>query len=341
MAVMFWDSTDIQGPRVGFNRRRNLPLNLKLEALPCQLMTPFMSLNVLMVCSSCLRLGWGLPGRPGFRTTGQGFPLLEWVTPLEQKLRRQICLFCDRQAGSREHLWAAWIHQRMRRREAIRITFANRPIAISKNPEITVKTVCGICNNGWMSDLEAQCIPLIGSLMQDISAPLDTSQQSLLAAWALKTAMVLDSTNPRERQPFYERDECEKLRLSSKIPDRTRVWIGRSSLNGLHADSTDIGIVAPGGTKIAKGSATTLIVGHLAVQVLAVHPLPEYEDKTINEIAPRPGPWDDLLVQIWPANSRSTIWPPRLTFTGSGTRQHIGQLLYRWRIGKRASEPIT
>jgi hypothetical protein len=29
------------------------------------------------------------------------------------------------------------------------------------------------------------------------------------------------------------------------------------------------------------------------------------------------------------------------TFTGRGTRHHIGQLLYRWRIGKRASGPIT
>ena len=255
-------------------------------------------------------------------------------------MRRQTCLFCDRQAGSREHLWAAWIHQRMRRREPIRITFANRPIAVSKNPEIKVKSVCGFCNNGWMSDLEAQCIPLIGSLMQDISAPLDTSQQSLLSAWAVKTAMVLDSTNPRERQSFYEKAECEKLRLSSTIPDRTRVWIGRSSLNGLHADGTDVGIVTPDGTMIAKGNATTFIVGHLAIQVFAVHPLPEYKDKTINEIAPRPGPWNELLIQIWPANSRSVTWPPPLTFTGRGTRQHIGQLLYRWRIGKHASHPI-
>lgn len=123
-------------------------------------------------------------------------------------MRAQTCLLCNRQAGSREHLWAAWIHQRLPRREPIRITFAIRPMAISKNPEIKVKTVCGVCNNGWMSDLEAACIPIIGNLMKDISIPSDASQQSFLSTWA--------------RNPFYEKTECEQLRMSSTIPDRTR-----------------------------------------------------------------------------------------------------------------------
>lgn len=253
--------------------------------------------------------------------------------------RQSQCLFCSRQAGSREHLWAAWIHERMPRREPIRISFAERPVTISNNPEITVKTVCRTCNNGWMSSLEAECIPLIGSLMQDVAAPLDPSQQSLLSRWALKTAMVLDSTNTRARSLFYQRSECENLRLNSTIPDRTRVWIGRSSLNSLHADGTDVVIQAPDGTKIGLGNATTLIVGHLALQVFAVHPKPEYKNNPMN-VAPRPGPWDDLLVQIWPAKTRSVSWPPPQTFTDRGSRQ-IGHLLYRWRMGKRATQPIS
>jgi hypothetical protein len=80
--------------------------------------------------------------------------------------------------------------------------FCESSVAVSDNPEITVRTVCGVCKNGWMSDLEARCIPVIGNLMEDISLLLDTSQQTLLSTWALKTAMVLDSTNTRERNPF-------------------------------------------------------------------------------------------------------------------------------------------
>ena len=242
----------------------------------------------------------------------------------EVKLRAQTCLFCDRQPGSREHLWAAWIHERLPKREPIRITFANRPIAISKNPEIKVKTGCRVCNNGWMSDLEAACIPVIGNLMQDISLQLDTSQQSLLLTWAVKTAMVLDSTNTRERTAFYTRSECEQLRLTSAIPAHTRVWIGRSALNGLHADGTDVWIMARGGTsRIAIGNTSTFIVGHLALQVFAVHPLPEQKDKyaesVFNDVPPRPGPWSALLIQIWPGNGRIVTWPPPQTFTGTGT----------------------
>ena len=94
--------------------------------------------------------------------------------------------------------------------------------------------------------------------------------------------------------------------------------MGRSALDGLHADATDVGIERPTGTKIAIGNAATIIVGHLALQVFAVHPLPQHKSDSI-EVAPRPGPpWDDLLVQVWPVSTHSVNWPRRLTFTGTG-----------------------
>jgi hypothetical protein len=145
------------------------------------------------------------------------------------------CLFCGNKAGSREHLWPAWIHKRLQITAPIRIAIGKKPVQISGNPEIKVKTACGTCNNGWMSTLEGQCVPLIGSLMQDISTPLGDSQQSLLTAWALKTAMVTDSTNKITRNLFYEKSEREKLRavgiepgthgsfLCSEIPTADRV----------------------------------------------------------------------------------------------------------------------
>jgi hypothetical protein len=70
------------------------------------------------------------------------------------------------------------------------------------SPELKIGTVCEPCNNGWMSSLEERNIPLIGCLLQDISTPLDACQQSSLAVWTLKTAMVLDSVNKRDRSLF-------------------------------------------------------------------------------------------------------------------------------------------
>jgi hypothetical protein len=177
------------------------------------------------------------------------------------------CLFCDQQAGSREHLWPEWIHRR-KRFGPLRISIGGSPEKIVNNPEQKVSTVCRKCNNGWMSVLEAQNVPLISCLMQDVAIPLDASQQSSLAAWSTKTAMVLDSVKGRKKSLYYERSECAKMRENHTIPARTRIWIGRSSLSSIGAFGTDLTVVLPDGLKVGVGCATTIIVGHLAVQVL-------------------------------------------------------------------------
>ncbi len=243
------------------------------------------------------------------------------------------CLFCERSADSKEHLWASWILERVKS-EPIRHSIGTAPVKIIGTPELTVKTVCPPCNNGWMSALETHNKPLIGCLMQDISTPLDSSQQSSLAAWAMKAAMVLDSVNTRDRNLFYKRSECEKLRLSSTIPPRTSIWIGRYSVrNSLGAFGTDLGIDTSDTPNVAKGCATTILVGHLAIQVLAVHVLAEYKDRAVGEIAPKPGRWNDLLLKLWPIGSRPITWPPPLTFTNGGPRS-FARLIDRWKIGK-------
>jgi hypothetical protein len=184
-----------------------------------------------------------------------------------------------------------------------------------------------------MSDLEAQNIPLIGCLMQDIATPLDALQQSSLSAWAMKTAMVLDSIKGRKKSLFYERSECVAMRENHKISARTRIWIGRSSVDGLGAYGTDLAIVLPDMLTVGLGCATTIIVGHLAVQVLATHIFPEHEDKNVGDIPPKPGHWNEMLIPIWPIGSRPMMWPPSITFTARG-EQSIARLMDRWRIGK-------
>jgi hypothetical protein len=64
--------------------------------------------------------------------------------------------------------------------------------------ELTVGTVCGTCNNGWMSAIESENIPIIGSMFQDLSVPLNKEQQTSVAVWAVKTAIVMDSFKGRK-----------------------------------------------------------------------------------------------------------------------------------------------
>ena len=243
------------------------------------------------------------------------------------------CLFCDNLSGSKEHLWAAWIH-RQKNFGPLRITVGKSPETIDDDPEQTINTVCRKCNNGWMSVLEQRNRSLIGCLLRDIAAPLNFEQQTFLAAWAVKTAMVLDSVKNLESNPlFYEKTECIQMRLDHTIPARTRIWIGRSSLSSLGAYGTDVAIVSPELRKLGMGMATTIVVGHLAVQVFGMHIYAEHVAKNVEDVQPKPGNWANMLVPIWPIGPHSVMWPPQVTFTNSG--QHsIARLMDRWRIGK-------
>jgi hypothetical protein len=83
----------------------------------------------------------------------------------------KFCIFCDNNSGSREHLWPLWIHER-KDFEPLKSKRGDLEILIP-NPKLVVKAVCKKCNNGWMSDLEGVSIPLIGSMMQNVSIQLD------------------------------------------------------------------------------------------------------------------------------------------------------------------------
>src|ERR1700722_15527318 len=181
------------------------------------------------------------------------------------------CLFCDNNSGSKEHLWPKWIHER-KDFGPLRIQLGKSEEKIIPNPEIMVKTVCGVCNNGWMSNLEAENIPIIGSMMQDIAIPLDSAQQESVAAWSVKTAMVSDSMKGRSApNQFYNRAECTNMRVSREIPARTLIWIGR--IDGMHLGDfgTDFVLFNPQKERIARGSVSTIVVGHFMTHVVTAH----------------------------------------------------------------------
>ena len=137
------------------------------------------------------------------------------------------CIFCDKPSGSREHVWPKWILER-KDLGAFKLKIAGGPEKILNNVELKVKTVCGICNNGWMSDLEAQAIPILTEIFEDKPVALDQEQQQIIARWLMKTAMVYDSIKGRNAPNiFYTKDECVAFRQSFRIPMPTMIWIGR------------------------------------------------------------------------------------------------------------------
>jgi hypothetical protein len=248
----------------------------------------------------------------------------------------KICLFCDNAAGSREHLFPEWILKRVPR------ALIRGDVGHHKDKtfgyEFTAKSVCEACNTGWMHKLEDETIPIMGPLLSEQPSFLDVANQWTIAAWALKTAMVLDSTTIAKHRPlFYSRVERIALRESRRIPSRTFVWLGRSLDLGLAAYSTAthftiFSLRRPYSLKESPlGQVSTILVRNLAIQVMTVHAPAEYSDGAI-DIRPPEGPWDQLLVSIWPP-SRMRYWPPTLAFHASIPLLDFDTLTNRWKMG--------
>lgn len=182
-----------------------------------------------------------------------------------------------------------------------------------------------------MSDLENSNKPQIRAMMHDKPINLGPAQQKLLARWAVLKAMIIEAAN-RERTPFYGADERIGLKPpSSFFPVGTSVWIGRLSRKAYHAGGTDIWRQIDQVPRAMHGCLTTIIVGHLAIQVLTAHVLPMFATSRPS-FECNPGAWDINLLDIWPVFG-ARKWPPPVTFTFKGPNS-IATLINRWKLGE-------
>ena len=96
------------------------------------------------------------------------------------------------------------------------------------------------------------------------TVPLSLAQQSVVARWAVKTAMVQDAIYTRKRELFYTESERLAVRFNRGLPVYTVIWLGRSSLRTLTCDGTDFVVDINDGNSIvetATGSVSTFVVG--------------------------------------------------------------------------------
>jgi len=234
------------------------------------------------------------------------------------------CLFCPNQADSKEHLFPDWALKKINSREPIRRKIAKSVLKFTDNLNVEFRAVCKFCNENWMSALESSNIPLIGPMIVDISRTLDVVEQTIIATWVTKTAMVLDSIRKPKR--FYERPECENLRITSAIPKETKIWIGGYIGNGLHAGDSNYRIQIKG-LDVGMGISTTFLLGHFVAQISTVRILPEYNNRTV-EVFPHSA-WNKSIFRIWPTKTNSFMWPPQIPFSTNS----LAYFHYRWALG--------
>ena len=241
------------------------------------------------------------------------------------------CVFCENKANSREHIIPGWIlNQLGDGKGPFHLTLGKKPTVPLATPERKAKVVCSTCNQGWMHKLEDTVKPIISPPLHDISLRLDIAQQHTAAKWAVKTAIIHNAA-VRDSPNCLSRTACEQLR--AHIPRGTAVWLGRFSHPGAIASTgLDVWLGIGNVPEAVHVHITTVVVGHLAIQVNLSSVRPEYRDASI-PLYPKPGPWDKILVPIWPA-SENIVWPPPLTFRRDDLGGlSIGRLFDRWRTG--------
>jgi hypothetical protein len=161
---------------------------------------------------------------------------------IEKSQRR--CVFCDtpitKTTASREDTVPQWLQADLaianERVEPTLTSPSGEQLEQRIHPVDQLRTggICKACNNGWMSQLESEAIPILRPLIttQRMLRSLNRAERHTLARWAAKTAFVLDFGGLESRVP---RSHVSQLYLNAphlpsgvyvfaRQQQRTRPW---------------------------------------------------------------------------------------------------------------------
>lgn len=228
----------------------------------------------------------------------------------------RLCLFCSASANSVEHAWPEWITNQFKGRRPSAVRAERGGVRLPSwnvhQPTLKIRCVCEQCNNGWMSKLEGQAQPYLQPLLIGESCYLDTAGQTVVATWAVKTAMVLEGLDPTEKRA-YSQLQRERLRMRAAIPFRTSVWMAASATSDwfMSTKNRHLGEQSEG----ISGVSVTMGFAHLVLQVLTIRVPESVDPNTEITTDVRMGPWSDVTIPVWPSKVGAD-WPPRLGLNG-------------------------
>lgn len=120
----------------------------------------------------------------------------------------RACIFCGEQASTKEDAWPPqWLTRRIPASESVHVEAERGGVPLRRwyasSPNIRVGCVCGACNNGWMSRLENAASRIIEPLFEQEQHSIDARSLPTLAAWAVKTSMVLENLSLVTLKAFF------------------------------------------------------------------------------------------------------------------------------------------
>ena len=224
------------------------------------------------------------------------------------------CAFCGepfskKRPRSKEHAWAQWLAQYLPNpvekfrhivsspTGEVKATWTDKDLAVIS------KQICNPCNTGWMNDLENAARPYLVTLMKGRGRTLYREAQTVLGAWAVKTALALQLAIPdavripaEHYRAIYE--------LKTKPPPKILIWLGAyEGWRHLWVSPHHLTLNFRDGSG-RDAYETTLVVGHAVFQVFGHL----NEDEVTWERAARA----DVATQIWPIRKDVQFPPPAI-----------------------------
>ncbi|MFJ6950071.1 hypothetical protein [Micromonospora aurantiaca (nom. illeg.)] len=161
-----------------------------------------------------------------------------------------LCAFCGQPGRpSREHILAQWMRDVVGPLPMERTTYSSgfdtiddgrayasvgESVKVSRNSLLhqVTRTVCGVCNNGWMSRLETAAKPILKDLLtarrDDQPRALPITEATVLARWAVKTSWTSELAglgDQNQEHAWMPADMRQRLVVEDTPPATSWVWL--------------------------------------------------------------------------------------------------------------------
>jgi hypothetical protein len=237
------------------------------------------------------------------------------------------CIVCGNDDPAAEHVIAKWLRKELQLHGLVsefkmdgEYQERTRPDRKWDTLAIVLPDICKACNGGWMRELELAVEPILKPMLlaqrSRLPVRLDPEQQANLAAWALKTSMLLVAKLYKNQTfGWLPSDSLRWLRDQrglSPLPPGARVWLAcidaKRELVSFVKSGT---ILTDAGEPIAH--IGTFSVGYVAFQVfckeLGGNKIPPWRDARFS----LKGQFNRALLTIWPTQD-TVEWPPAVHF---------------------------
>lgn len=219
------------------------------------------------------------------------------------------CVFCGDVARSKEHVWPRWV-SRLFPDGQFTMEFMwpvdSPKTRVNTEIDVQVKQVCGACNNGWMSDIETAAQTVLAPMMtRRKPVSLSPEDQTIVATWATKMALVLPYADPNTPNPYAAEDRALFRTTRAPLPG-SLVWLAGYAGGRRGVQSWFRCPAAEVPARVVPHSVT-LSLGFLALQLLG----------GVDHVKVQDGHWSPASVAIWPSVGTAT-WPPRYGLDDAG-----------------------